>query len=103
MVVEYGAHGGTTDEGVHTGQLHCHYCLAVQFRRCRPGPECGKLLSLFEFSQTAKRVEEELARKIPGLRFARVDSDSMHSGKEYETLLGRFASGEIQPFAVRDI
>jgi primosomal protein N' (replication factor Y) len=91
--VASGAHGSTTEEGLHTGQLHCHYCLAVQ-----PLPqtcaECGKKLSLFGLG--TQRVEEELARKIPSLRFARVDSDSMHSGKEYEALLGRFASGEIQ-------
>ena len=23
------AHGATNEEGVHTGQMHCHYCLAV--------------------------------------------------------------------------
>ena len=84
---------GTTEEGVHTGQLHCHYCLAVQAlpEFC---PDCKKKLSLFGLG--TQRVEEELTRKFPDLKFARVDSDSMHSAKDYEALLARFARGEVQ-------
>ena len=80
-------------EGIHTGQLHCHYCLAVNALpdKC---PDCGKKLSLFGLG--TQRVEEELIRKIPDLKFARVDSDSMHSAKDYEALLGKFARREIQ-------
>jgi primosomal protein N' (replication factor Y) len=82
-----------TAEGVHTGQLHCHYCLAVN-----PLPEkcaaCGKTLSLFGLG--TQRVEEELARKFPGLKFARVDSDSMRSSRDYEETLARFARGELR-------
>ena len=83
----------TLREGVHTGQLHCHYCLAVNPLpdKC---PHCGKKLSLFGLG--TQRVEEELARKFPDLKFARVDSDTMRSSKDYEALLGRFAKGEIQ-------
>ena len=48
------ARGGTHEEGVHTGQLHCHYCLAVQ-----PLPEfcpdCKKKLSLFGLGNAARR------------------------------------------------
>jgi primosomal protein N' (replication factor Y) len=79
--------------GLHTGQLNCHYCLASNPLpdKC---PACGKKLSLFGLG--TQRVEEELARKFPDLRFARVDSDSMRSAKDYEAMLGRFASGEIQ-------
>jgi len=87
------ATGATAAEGAHTGQLHCHYCLAVN-----PLPEhcpaCRKKLSLFGLG--TQRVEEEVARKFPDLRFARVDSDSMHGAKDYEALLGRFAKREIQ-------
>ena len=88
-----GAHGATAAEGVHSGQLHCHYCLAVNPLpdKC---PQCGKKLILFGLG--TQRVEEELKRKFPDLRFARVDSDSMRSGRDYEATLGRFASGEIQ-------
>ncbi len=80
-------------KSVHTGQLHCHYCLAVNPLpdKC---PACGKLLSLFGMG--TQRVEEEITRKFPGLRFARVDSDSMSGVGEYEKLLERFARGEVQ-------
>jgi primosomal protein N' (replication factor Y) (superfamily II helicase) len=91
--VASGAHSSTTDASLHTGQLHCHYCLAVTPlpETC---PECGKKLSLFGLG--TQRVEEELARKFPDLKYARVDSDSMHGSKDYEELLSKFGRGEIQ-------
>ena len=87
------AAGGSHEAGLHTGQLHCHYCLAVQPlpTHC---PDCKKKLSLFGLG--TQRVEEELARKFPDLKFARVDSDTMHSVKDYEAMLGRFGRGEVQ-------
>jgi len=48
------------------------------------------------FGLGTQRVEEELAKKFPDVTFARVDSDSMHSAKDYEALLARFARNEIQ-------
>jgi primosomal protein N' (replication factor Y) len=87
------AKGATLAEGLHTGQLHCHYCLAV-IPLPESCPNCKKKLSLFGLG--TQRVEEEIARKFPDLRFARVDSDSMRSSKDYEDLLGRFAKGEVQ-------
>jgi primosomal protein N' (replication factor Y) len=87
------AANATHAEGVHTGQLHCHYCLAVN--PLPPAcPTCGKLMSLFGLG--TQRVEEEIARKFPGLKFARVDSDTMRHSRDYEALLGRFARREIQ-------
>lgn len=84
--------GAQFQKALHTGQLHCHYCLAVD-----PLDEAAKRtgggLSLFGLG--TQRVEEELARKFPGLRFERVDSDSMRTGKDYERTLRRFADGEI--------
>ncbi len=87
------AKNATHAEGVHTGQLHCHYCLAVNPlpEKC---PACGKKLSLFGLG--TQRVEEELAHKMPGVRYARVDSDSMRNAKDYEATLARFGNGEIQ-------
>ncbi len=87
------AKGASLAEGLHTGQLHCHYCLAVNPLpdSC---PNCKKKLTLFGLG--TQRVEEELAKKFPELKFARVDSDSMRSAKDYELLLGRFANREIQ-------
>lgn len=90
-----GTHVGTARhaEGIHTGQLHCHYCLAVNPLpdKC---PHCGKKLSLFGLG--TQRVEEELTKKFPELKFARVDGDSMRGSKDYEALLSRFANREIQ-------
>lgn len=86
------ARGATAAEGAHTGQLHCHYCLAVSPlpQTC---PDCGKKLSLFGLG--TQRVEEELARKFPRLRFARVDSDTMRNTRDYERTLARFAAKEL--------
>jgi primosomal protein N' (replication factor Y) len=82
-----------TSEGVHTGQLHCHYCLAVNPLPANC-PACGKKLSLFGLG--TQRVEEEVARKFPKLRFARVDSDSMRGSRDYEDTLNKFARGDLQ-------
>ena len=99
VTMTYHRSAGTTPgsaslaRGVHTGQLHCHYCLAVNPLpdKC---PHCGKKLSLFGLG--TQRVEEELRAKFPELKFARVDSDSMRSVKDYEATLTRFANREIQ-------
>jgi primosomal protein N' (replication factor Y) len=90
-----GAHaqGGSHLAALHTGQLQCHYCLASAPlpEKC---PTCEKKLSLFGLG--TQRVEEELAKKFPDVTFARVDSDSMHSSKDYEAILSRFGRNEIQ-------
>jgi primosomal protein N' (replication factor Y) (superfamily II helicase) len=83
----------TTAQGVHTGQLHCHYCLAVNPLPATC-PACEKKLSLFGLG--TQRVEEELTRKFPDLKYARVDSDSMRGKGDYEKTLGQFARREIQ-------
>lgn len=87
------ARGGSIAQGLHTGQLHCHYCLAVT---PLPAvcPSCHKKLTLFGLG--TQRVEEELSRKFPDLKFARVDSDTMRSAKDYESLLAQFARGDIR-------
>ena len=98
------ARGATSAEGVHTGQLHCHYCLAVNPlpSSC---PQCGKKLSLFGLG--TQRVEEEITHKFPGLKFARVDSDSMHSAADYEATLEKFSRGDMSeqepPFANSEV
>ncbi len=86
------AHGASVAESLHTGQLHCHYCLAVNPLPATC-PECGKKLSLFGMG--TQRVEEELLRRIPNVRYARVDSDSMRGTRDYEIVLEKFARREI--------
>ncbi len=91
-MADAGMTSGKFAKGLHTGQLHCHYCLAVN-----PLPEacteCGKGMSLFGLG--TQRVEEELKRKFPDLTFARVDSDTMRSSADYEAILSKFAKGEL--------
>jgi primosomal protein N' (replication factor Y) (superfamily II helicase) len=91
--VETPAPGASSAAALHTGQMLCHYCLATQVLpdKC---PICGKKLSLFGLG--TQRVEEELRRKMPDLKFARVDSDSMRTFKDYESTLAQFARGELQ-------
>lgn len=86
------AHGASIAESLHKGQLHCHYCLAVN---PLPAicPTCGKKLSLFGMG--TQRVEEELLKRVPNVRYARVDSDSMRGTRDYEKILGQFARKEI--------
>ncbi|MEM8875421.1 MAG: primosomal protein N' [Planctomycetota bacterium] len=87
-----GPGSGSFEAGKHTGQLHCHYCLAVN--PLPPSCEaCGHKLSLFGLG--TQRVEEEIRRKLPDLRFERVDSDTMRGGSQYEQVLDRFSRGEL--------
>ncbi len=97
---------------IHTGRhlprgavVRCHHCLAEQVipHRC---PACsGALLQLGTGTQ---RVEEELTRVfapdrvgpectlVEGETLARVDADTMRSGRDYFETLSRFASGELR-------
>lgn len=89
-----GMHGSArAAEAAPLGELQCHYCLATN--KLPPTcPTCGKKLALFGLG--TQRVEEELARKFPGVTYARMDSDTMRSSADYERVLGQFATGEIQ-------
>ncbi len=97
---------------VHTGRqlprgavVRCHHCLAEQTipHRC---PACsGQLLQLGAGTQ---RVEEELTRDfsiervgaecalIEGETLARVDADTMRTGRDYFETLSRFGTGELR-------
>ncbi len=84
--------GAQFKKALHTGQLHCHYCLAVD-----PLDDAAKRVggNLSLFGLGTQRMEEELARKFPDLVFERVDSDTMRRSGDYERVLERFARGEI--------
>jgi primosomal protein N' (replication factor Y) len=80
--------------------VRCHHCLAEQLvpRAC---PVCGK--PPVEFGTGTQQAEDEvLGRFGPSLGLARgqtlvrVDSDTTSTGKDWHTLLARFASGEIK-------
>jgi len=72
------------------GVVRCHHCLAEQAlpKQC---PECGKKLTVFGLG--TQRVEEELARKFPGVESIRMDSDAMKTGRHYHEALEKFREG----------
>ena len=79
------------------GYLQCHHCLAQQ-RLPQACPVCGRTVTTFGLG--TQRVEEELHRKFPqlveGRTMVRVDSDSMHGARDFHSVMGRFAAGEIR-------
>ena len=74
------------------GLVRCHHCEAEKLLPplC---PQCSKKLTLFGLG--TQRVEDELARKLPALRVARMDSDAMRTGKNYHDTLTAFGRGEV--------
>ncbi|MEM1109829.1 MAG: primosomal protein N' [Planctomycetota bacterium] len=73
------------------GLVRCHHCNAEQMlaRLC---PECGRNVTVFGLG--TQRVEEEIERKFPGARLARMDADAMRTAKDYQQTLDAFARGE---------
>ncbi|MEQ9459433.1 MAG: primosomal protein N' [Phycisphaeraceae bacterium] len=73
------------------GLVRCHHCEAEQMvpATC---PDCGRKVTLFGWG--TQRVEDELARKLPGVRLIRMDSDTMRGHRDYLEALGRFGRGE---------
>ncbi len=92
------AHCDTTmvyhrDRRVATGgMLRCHHCEAEQLlpELC---PACSRKVSVFGLG--TQRVEEELASKFPAARVARLDSDAMRTGSDYQQTLDAFRGREI--------
>ncbi|HOV77886.1 MAG TPA: primosomal protein N', partial [Sedimentisphaerales bacterium] len=72
-----------------------HYCLAQMLvpQEC---PLCGKKMTMIGVG--SQRLEEELGRRFPEAKVARVDSDSMAS-QDYYRLLQEFGQGRIDILA----
>jgi len=87
----------TTVTGQHMehGYAMCHYCLA-QTLVPRDCPICGKRMTMIGVG--SQRLEEELARRFPEARIARVDSDSMAT-QDYYRLLKDFGEGRVDILA----
>lgn len=87
----------TTVTGKHMehGYAMCHYCMA-QTLVPRDCPVCGKRMTMIGVG--SQRLEEELGRRFPQARVARVDSDSMAS-QDYYKLLREFGQGKIDILA----
>jgi primosomal protein N' (replication factor Y) len=77
------------------GYAVCHYCMAKTLvpRKC---PLCKSGMTMIGLG--APRLEEELSRKLPNAKVARVDSDSM-AGGDYWRLLKDFSDGKIEVLA----
>jgi primosomal protein N' (replication factor Y) len=74
-------------------RLVCHYCgYAVRVpRRC---PKCeGEYL--YYVGEGAEQVEERLRETFPEARVARLDRDAVRTKREYQRVLGAFASGAL--------
>ena len=74
------------------GYVRCHHCDAEQLlvTQC---PDSGHKVTVFGLG--TQKVEEELIQKFPGVRAARMDSDTMRHASDYQKTLDRFRAGEI--------
>jgi primosomal protein N' (replication factor Y) len=83
---------GFTDRPQHQ-RMECHYC---GFRRTVPKhcPECESE-HLFFFGVGSQQGEEKLQEIFPHARIARMDRDTMRNHRDYERILARLHSGEI--------
>ncbi len=75
-----------------SNRLLCHHCsakLAVPDKCDR----CGGTMN--KFGLGTQRLEDELTRKFPNAKLARMDMDSMKKSAEYEKILSDFAKGDM--------
>ena len=74
------------------GYVRCHHCDAEQMliTTC---PDSGHKVTVFGLG--TQKVEEELIQKFPGVRVARMDSDTMRNARDYQNTLDSFRNGEI--------
>jgi len=84
-----------TGKHLQTGSAVCHYCGSQTLvpEKC---PLCSKTMIMIGLG--TQRLEEELTRKFPNAKVARVDSDSM-KGPDYYRVLKDFSEGKIQILA----
>jgi len=74
-------------------KLMCHYC---DFHMAPPDrcPACSGP-DLKPLGTGTQKIEEEVARLVPGSRISRMDSDSVRGREAYERVLGRVDRGEV--------
>jgi primosomal protein N' (replication factor Y) len=84
-----------TGRHMHSGCAICHYCGSQTLvpEKC---PLCRKGLTMIGLG--SQRLEEDLAKKFPNAKIARVDSDSM-KGADYYRVLRDFSEGKINILA----
>jgi primosomal protein N' (replication factor Y) len=74
------------------GRAVCHQC-GRKFEMPAQCPVCSH--KLIRFGLGTQRIEEELVRKFPHIRYARLDSDTMKRAGDYERILGDFEHGDL--------
>ena len=74
-------------------RLTCHYC---GFNRTVP-KQCPKCESkhLYFVGEGAEQIEEHLGKLFPAARIGRLDRDTVRTKREYQQVLGAFASGAL--------
>ena len=77
----------------HDGYARCHLC-GHEDRVPHACPDCALPGPAMRGVGT-QTIEEELERRFPDARVARMDSDSMVARDDYERVLGSFEAGEI--------
>ncbi len=78
----------------YTGRLVCHLT-GFSMRRPDHCPKCGARDSLMGVGPGIERVAEEIRRKLPGARVELLSSDTVQSGDDIRSLIGRMENGEI--------
>jgi len=74
-------------------KLLCHYCGLAR----RPPARCPECHSeyIYYVGEGTERLESELKSLFPDARMGRIDRDTMRHMRDYERVLGGFASGKI--------
>jgi len=74
------------------GYVRCHHCQS-EVMLPQTCPQCQRT-RVTVFGLGTQRVEEEIERKFPSLKYLRMDSDTMRSAKDYQQTLEAFRLGE---------
>ncbi|HXM97098.1 MAG TPA: primosomal protein N' [Candidatus Dormibacteraeota bacterium] len=74
-------------------RLECHYCGSVQQipKEC---PKCHSVYVYF-FGEGSENLEERLRKEFVGARIGRLDRDTARTKKQFQEMLGAFASGAL--------
>jgi primosomal protein N' (replication factor Y) len=75
-------------------KLACHYCGST-YKLPRQCPDCGNE-DLRPRGFGTEKVEEEITSLFPGVRIARMDTDTTHKKNAYEEIIHGFESGKTQ-------
>jgi primosomal protein N' (replication factor Y) len=74
-------------------RLECHYCGSIQ-QIPKVCPKCQSKYVYF-FGEGSEHLEERLRKEFPGARIARLDRDTARTKRQYQEMLGAFASGTL--------